>query len=392
MRTFVLKISAIIFISLCFFKTPVFSKTSDLLPTSLPISDTAALNKNIRVAVLLDAPVVLISIDQPYEISPKNPLLSGTKVFDAVIKPHKEGLMIDDGLYRADHMTFKVKSGSIRINKREYLHQIQIFKNSKGNLNVINQINLEEYLKGVLPLEVHAGWPIEALKAHAVVSRTFALFKAIEKKDEAFSLLSTVRSQVYGGSLFHKTKTDEAIDSTSGEVLTFKDKIFPSYFHAACGGHTAQADKIWSVEPNPVLKGVVCNFCSNSKYWKWSFYISLKQIEATMQKNGYPAKHLNNIILTNYDPSGRASKVILRYQYSDLTIGADELRTYLGYERLKSLKATVVVKNGKAYFSGFGWGHGIGLCQWGARKQAAIGKTYRQIVAFYFPGSEIKKI
>ncbi len=381
-----------IFISFSFFITPVFPKTSALLPTSLPIPDSVELKKNIRVAVLLDVPSVTISIDGPYEVSPKNPLLSGTKAFEAVIKPYQEGLMIGDGHYRRDRITFKVKNGSIRIDKREYLHQVQISKDSKGKLSVINQIDLEEYLKGVLPLEVNAGWPIEALKAHAIISRTFALFKAIEKKDEAFSLLSTVHSQVYGGSLFHKMKTDDAIDATRGEVLTFKGKIFPSYFHAACGGQTAQADKIWAVEPNPVLKGVVCNFCSNSKYWKWSFHIPLKQIEEIMQKNGYPANHLNNIILTRYDPSGRASKVVLQYQYSDLTIGADELRAYLGYERLKSLKATVVVKNGQAYFSGHGWGHGIGLCQWGARHQAALGKTYRQILEFYFPGSETKKI
>ncbi len=386
------KIFLAIFISFSFFVVPVFPETPILLPTSLPIPDSAELNKNIRVAVLLDAPSVTVSIDGPYEILPKNPLLSGTKAFEAVIKPYKEGLMIGDGHYRGDRMTFKVKSGSIRIDKREYLHQVQIFKNSKEKLSVINQIDLDEYLKGVLPLEVNAGWPVEALKAHAVISRTFALFKAIEKKDEVFSLLSTVHSQVYGGSLFHKMKTDVAIDTTRGEILTFRGKIFPSYFHAACGGQTAQADKIWSVEPNPVLKGVVCNFCSNSKYWKWSFRIPLKQIETTMQKNGYPANHLNNIILTHYDPSGRASKAVLQYQYSNLTIGADELRTYLGYERLKSLKATIAVKNDQAYFSGHGWGHGIGLCQWGARSQAKFGKTYRQILEFYFPGSEVKKI
>ena len=120
--------------------------------------------------------------------------------------------------------------------------------------------------------------------------------------------------------------------------------------------------------------------------------MKLKEIEAVMRKKGYPAKNLKNIRLHNRDASGRATQVTLEYKRSKVTISGDDFRLYLGYNRLRSLKAQVEVKDGRAYFHGFGWGHGIGFCQWGAKRQAEFGKPYREILEYYFPGSELKKV
>ena len=384
-----------VLILLLLFSIPVFPEAPVLLPTSLSIPEASQIPKFVTVALLVNVPSMSLVTEGAYELRNKDGselFLQGVGPFRASIRPQKGGIEINHQVFNSKHLILNVPNGSIQIGNRRYSHQIQIFKSSEKKLTITNHIDLEEYLKGVLPLEAHPDWPMEALKAHAVVTRTFALFKSLEKQNLNFSLHDTVQSQVYGGTLFHKKTTDQAVEATRGEILTSRGNIFPAYMHASCGGHTAQADFIWPVRPNPVLKGVVCPFCKGMKHWKWTLKMSLTEIEIIMQKKGFPAKKLRNIVFVNRDPSGRATKVMLEYESSKVAISGDDFRAFLGYNRLRSLKVNVEIKEGHAYFQGFGWGHGIGFCQWGAKHQAELGKTYRQILAFYFPGSEIKKV
>lgn len=377
-----------------FWTVAVASKNVPLLPTLLPIPEELKTFRSVNVALLIDVPTVSVATQGSYEIHEAGSkfLTQGKGPLKAILKPTKDGIEMNGELYPTKSLVLKVSSGFIQVEKRTYPDRIRILRSSEKTLTVINQLDVDEYLKGVLPLEVHHDWSIESLKAHAVVSRTFALFKSIEKRGQDFALRDTVESQVYGGSLFHKAMTDQAVESTRGEVLTFRDHIFPAYFHASCGGRTILPERIWAVHPNAVFQEVTCSFCKNSKHWRWSFTMPLSDIEAVMQKKGYPAKNLKRIFFKGRDSSGRVSNVILEYERSQLTILALNFRVFLGYDRLRSLKAWVEVKNSLAHFHGFGWGHGIGFCQWGAKRQAELGKTYHEIIEFYFPRSEIKKV
>lgn len=376
--------------SLFIFSPPSFSKAS-LLPTSLPLP--SEIPHSINVALMVNVPSASLSTDGSYMLKISDSAsIYESKPLHATVEAHPDGIKINDHLYQTDQMIITVSTGSIQVGKRRYARQIQIIKKSEAKLLVINQIGVDEYLKGVLPLEVHPDWSMESLKAHAVVSRTFALFKALEKKDQDYALEDTVQSQVYGGSLFYKESTNHAIELTKGEILTSNGTLFPSYFYAACGGRTARADQIWPVEPNPVLKGVVCNFCKGTRHWRWALKMPLKKIEKIMREKGYPAKNLLDIQFVSREQSGRATKVILKYKLSTVVIRADDFRAWIGYDELKSLKASVSVKNRLAHFVGYGWGHGIGFCQWGSKIQAESGKDYRAILEFYFPGSKIKKL
>ena len=375
--------------------TSLCSETMALLPTSLIIPQDPAALKTVNVALLVDVPEASIATDGVYEIRNRRNskiFLKGQGPFEAKIRPQGEGFEINGKIYPANEIFLKVSNGTIRVGTRRYRDQVQILRSSEKTLTVVNRVNLEQYLRGVLPLEVTPSWPTEALKAQAVVSRTFALFKSIEKQNQKFSLHDTVRSQVYGGALFHKETTDQAIEATRGEILIVQGKIFPPYFHANCGGQTARADEVWRVTPNSALKGVACSFCKGTKHWVWAYKIPLKEIEKLMQKHGFPAKGLRDVLFVERDSSGRVSKVRLGYKRSKAELSGVDFRSLLGYDRLRSLKSDVEVKDGEANFYGFGWGHGIGFCQWGAKGQAEAGKTYRQILKFYFPGSEIKKI
>jgi stage II sporulation protein D len=365
-----------------------------LLPTSLPLPK-AGPAKTIDVAVAVDTPQVFISTEGAFEMTNPNDsaaLLKGTGAFQAEVVPKKEGIAVNGKSYPARQLVLKASQKPIQVGKREYLSQIRILKNSDTSLTVINRVDLEEYLKGVLPLEVHPKWPAEALKAQAVASRTYALFKSIEKEAQEFALRDTIESQVYGGALFHNEATDRAIEATRGEILTFEGNIFPAYFHAACGGRTTSPERIWPVHPSAVFKNVPCPFCKDTKHWKWSFEMPLTQIEAVMQKKGYPAKNLKQVSFIQRDFSGRVLKVILEYQRSTLTVSAVDFRVFLGYDKLKSLKAWAETKEDKVYFRGYGWGHGVGFCQWGSKGQADAGKNYREILKFYYPDAELKKI
>ena len=368
---------------------PIFSEQA-LLPTSLPLP--SEIPHSINIALIVDGASAFIMTDGPYRVkTPDTSAAYEQKPLKAKVEPSEKGIKIGERVYLTDRLTITVSGGAIHVEKRKYARQIEIIKKA-GTITVVNQIDLEEYLKGVLPLEVHHDWPLEALKAQAVISRTFALFKVLEKKDQDYALVDTVQSQVFGGSIFHRESTNRAAELTKGEVLTSGGKLFPSYFHSICGGHTAKANEIWAVEPNPVFQAVPCHFCKEAKYWRWTFKMPVEKIEKIMQDKGYPAKNLQEIGFAKRDKSGRATRVILKYKYSNLVIKADDFRAWIGYERLRSLKATVNVKNGLVYFTGYGWGHGIGFCQWGSKGQSDAGKKYHEILNYYFPGSEVKKI
>ena len=184
------RIFSTVFIFIVFWVTAVFSENPPLLPTSLPIPQGGEIPRSVSIALLVDVPMVLVATEGSYEIHgeevPKtgirtdlNLFLHGEGPFKAIIKPGKNGIEINREFYPAKRLILKVPSGFIQVEKRRYYDQVRIFWNSEKSLTVVNRVDIDEYVKGVLPLEVHHDWPIETLKAHAVVSRTFALFKSI---------------------------------------------------------------------------------------------------------------------------------------------------------------------------------------------------------------------
>ncbi|OGX06805.1 MAG: hypothetical protein A3G87_06990 [Omnitrophica bacterium RIFCSPLOWO2_12_FULL_50_11] len=383
---------------LVFYAPLALARTEDppLLPTSfpLPLPQAEELTRAVHVAIFVGRPSVSIRVGDPFEIratADQRLIFQGKGPFEASIQAQAQGIQVNSETYEVDSFILSTKGESIQVGTKSYRGQIRIAKTPQNALTVVNEVDLEEYVKGVLPVEASADWPMESLKAHAVVSRTFAVFKMIEKKSEPFALRDTVLSQMYGGSLVHQQATDQAVEATRGEVLTFKGQIFPAYFHAACGGRTADADLIWPVEPHPTLKGRLCHFCQGTKHYQWTLEIPLAGVEEVMQKNGYPAKNLKHLSFLDRDASGRVRTVTLEYARSEVNIPAGDFRTFLGYDRLRSLKADVEIENGRAKFRGFGWGHGVGFCQWGARGQAELGKSYQEILQFYFPASDLTR-
>lgn len=368
-----------------------------LLRSSIPFPSTISEPFYVKVAILRDQNSFSISTAFPYTISKMPSFLMlgrGNSMPDTVIKSVAGGIEVGSKFYASSQIRIATDQGYFKINRnREYHDHLLIAKDQNGKLTVINEVDIEKYIKGVLPWEANPEWSQEVLKAHAVISRTYALFRSLDKQKDLYFLEADVMSQVYKGKSAEKFSTSMAVDNTRGEILTFKGEIFPAFFHSCCGGHTTRAENVWRIEPNRVLEGTPCPYCVGTKHYHWQASILLKDIEAKISARGYTMSPISNIEFTNYDDSGRAKFAVITHQKGTLKLLANDFRVFVGPELIRSTKAKLAVQQyASIRIEGFGWGHGVGFCQWGAKNMSDFGKSYKEIMEFYYPGSSAKRM
>ena len=274
-------------------------------------------------------------------------------------------------------------SGDVLLRGIKYSGEIEVWKGEKG-LYVVNDIPLEEYIRGVVAAEVGKNWDIEALKAQAVVARTFAVYQKLNSPNGIpYHLTSTVLDQVYKGSNIFPAIT-MAVDETKGEILTYGGKPIVAFYHSTSGGMTEDAADVFGKEL-PYLKPVKTN-CELSPYYMWEKIIPVSEIEKALEVQG-----LKEINIGSYTASGRAKEMKITLQSGTSTVPATELRKKLGWDRLPSTLITGISRNNSLIvFEGRGYGHGVGMCQWSALQMAQEGKTYRQILLYFYPGTIIE--
>jgi stage II sporulation protein D len=280
----------------------------------------------------------------------------------------------------------------LRVNGRRYRDGIRVSLNSKGNLNVINELGVEGYLYGVMTREVSPEWPIEALKAQAVVSRTYVMKNLGKHDKEGFDLSATITSQVYGGGEAEDPRTSKAVDLTRGEVITYKGELIKSFFHSNCGGYTEDVTNAWEGEERlPYLKGRACYFCKGSHQYNWEKTINKKVLEEKLNENGYDVGEIEKIKILDRSSSGRVTYLKIYHQRGHLKIRASTFRMAMGPNLIKSTLFAMEHMGNRIKFYGRGWGHGVGMCQWGAKGMAERGANYRQILQYYYPETKIEK-
>jgi stage II sporulation protein D len=275
---------------------------------------------------------------------------------------------------------------AICVNERRFRGNIQFIKKDNARFLAINYIELEDYIKGVLYHEASHYWPMEALKAQAVAVRTFALYQMQENASLDYDVTSDIYSQVYGGKTSERYRTNRAVAQTSGQILVYQDKVFPAYYHATCGGHTEDASLLWKTDIVP-LKGVVCGFCKDSPHFNWHYVLSLAQIQEKLAGAGYKAGNIKDVVILNRNKSGRATDLKIITTQQEMKISAKDLRNILGPNMVRSLDFTVNIIDHDIVFEGLGWGHGVGMCQWGSYFMAKQGRNYQEILKYYYPGS-----
>ncbi|OGR52942.1 MAG: hypothetical protein A3I11_04550 [Elusimicrobia bacterium RIFCSPLOWO2_02_FULL_39_32] len=311
------------------------------------------------------------------------------------ISANKKGLFVGSEEWSDLIRIVPEEDDFIIVNGKKYRDTIILKKTDQEKITVINELGLDHYLYGILPKEVSWDWPKESLKAQAVISRTFALKNLKRHESEGFHFCSKVHCQVYGGLNSEKETTNQAVDETDHEILTYRGELINSVFFANCGGQTEQVSNTWLTNIiYPYLKSVRCRFCGNEPNYFWKRLVTESEIVESLKKNRYEISlPLRSIRNAGYGRSGRAKFLKISHGAGILNIRASQFRMSLGPDRIRSTLFKEIKKVKKGFiFRGKGWGHGIGMCQDGAKGLARKGTSYKKILHFYYSGSKIEKL
>lgn len=350
----------------------------------------------IKVGVIIEAKSFNMSSQGKYYIYDLN---SGKQydiasMNDYLVRPKTGGIVIDGRKYGAFiRLIPKESAGYLRISGRRYRDNI-IIRMQNGKLTVINELGLEDYLFGILPREVNPAWPMEALKAQAVVSRTYVLRNLRKHAKNGFDVCTETHCQVYGGVESENKTTNEAVLATRSEVQVYNGELAQTLFHASCGGYTENPNYVWSWDSSSpdYLCGVMDKYCRNSPHQFWQNKLSAELIRQKLSKANYAVGKIVRITLTGNDGSGRPEKLKIKHSDGTLVIAPSKFRMAVDPWLVKSAMITNVSRSGGNFIiEGRGWGHGVGLCQWGAKELGEKGYSYKKILIFYYPGTKTEK-
>jgi stage II sporulation protein D len=349
----------------------------------------------IRVAVMKGAKDLKIAIKGPYQLLTFHTgelLKEGKELRSTQILPTQTGFLIGKEPYKIYGLRIQAKkTKAILINGKVYRGLMDIIREEDQTLTVINWVGIEEYLYGVLRHEVAPWWPTEALKTQAIASRTYAVHQRGLRKDQDYDVTGDTLSQVYGGARGETWRIQKASQATWGKVLTWEGKPFPAYYSSTCGGHTESSTILWKTNLPP-LEGRPCGYCELSPRYQWYQTVDLELIEKKLRWRKHDIEGIRGIEISEHTRSGRVKMVKIIHQKGTLSLPAHKFRMILGPNLIKSTLFTFKVTDHKAYFKGRGWGHGVGMCQWGVYGLARKGKNYKEILDFYYPGAEITQL
>jgi stage II sporulation protein D len=252
---------------------------------------------------------------------------------------------------------------------------------------VVEELPLDDYVAGVLSGEMPQNFPVEAQKAQAVAARTYALVRKIEAEaaDRSYHLGANVLSQVYVSAAVNPAAR-AAAQATRGEVLVSGNEPVEAFFHASCGGQT-EGGMAALGRDLPYLVPVPCEYCHDAPGVRWTLALTGAELGKALGTGKVTA-----LKVLERSPTGRVARVELEAGRGRQPLAATDLRQRLGWNRLPSLAFDVAEKKGTFTFTGHGRGHGAGLCQWGAAGMARQGKGYQEILAHYYPKTELVKL
>jgi stage II sporulation protein D (peptidoglycan lytic transglycosylase) len=263
-------------------------------------------------------------------------------------------------------------------------------KSRNGKLMVVNTLDLEEYLYGVVPKEAPAKWEMAALRAQAIVARTYALYKRARNGAGDYDVAAQyVRDQHYDGFSAEHPRTTQAVNDTRGLVLTCDGELIPTYYHAESAGSTENSEHVWSAA-HPCLRAVKTPMHPASPYLQWTADVALQDVRAALIKSGYAIDTVRSLQPIQWSPSGRIMALKVIHKRGEHVIRGTDFRMALGPEVIRSTRFTVQVRHGRAFFAGQGWGHGVGLCQWCSQGMAELGYDYEAILSHYYQGAKLR--
>ena len=289
---------------------------------------------------------------------------------------------------------------------RRYRGTLRIAPTTNGAVRLVNTVPMEAYLAGVLAIELYKGWHVEAYKAQCIAGRTYALMERNGRRRYDFDVYDSTRSQAYGGL---DTETDtawDAVEATWGVVATCratngKHALFKTLYHSTCGGDTVPAGSVYGGSTAaPLVGGTRCTFCRNSSRYRWpTVVLTKRQISEAVRRSGSaslaalgPVGRVE--VATRTGRGGRAEQIrIVDTAGKAVLCRAAYWRTLVGASKVPSTWFTIEDRGDRiALTGGRGYGHGVGMCQWGAQYLATHGKTGEEILRYYYPGVELVRV
>lgn len=315
---------------------------------------------------------------------------------------------------RRDIVSASNNESALKFRDHIYRGCLVVEKNG-SEVEVVNHISLEDYLRGVVPQELLCSYP-EAVKAQAVVARTYALSRC-GKRDSHWDLRSDTSSQVYGGVEAERVAADEAILATAGEYLFHNGRLATqTLYHSCCGGHTEGNDIIYGTDKIAYLEGVDCHdeegqvYCANSAYSSWKASWSKEELgEILAEYLRRETVKIAGLEAMEVGPSGRIYRLKVYFAEGEpVVLEREEIRRALRFHNekrdlvyLPSLKFNITKgqyppiegsdESENIEIEGSGWGHGIGMCQWGAIGMASRGASYMEILQHYYSGTIVAR-
>jgi len=266
---------------------------------------------------------------------------------------------------------------------------VQLIRRDKGLL-VVNHVDLEEYVKGVVPAEVNSSWHREMLKTQAVAARTYALYQHMLSLSRDYDVAASIQDQVYRGRHGVDDRVEEAVESTRGLVVTYQNAPIYAAFSSTAAGLTEDATVVW-LKDLPYLKGVECPFDIASPYYQWKTSFKVTTLENNLRQLGFDVGTIATLTPLAYSRSGRVATLRLLHSKGELILRGEELRKAVGYTVVPSTQFTIDSMGDEVVMSGYGAGHAVGLCQWGAKELAELGYSYASILLYYYPGTELRQ-
>lgn len=305
----------------------------------------------------------------------------------AGFSPWRAGVRLEGSHSEGSLFRVKADKGMLQyagLRRRGYL----TVRNSSGGLVVVSHLPLESYLAGVVNGEIDSSWPLEAVKAQVVAARSYALYQ-MSRGSVYFDLKTDVTDQVYAGVHSEDVRALEAVEMTRGQVLYKDGELIQAFFHSSCGGSTTSSLDAWGVA-RPAHESVTCGTCQDAPYARWNLPLSAEEIVEAVQTLVPNLSSLRFMGIHKRSGDGRVKTLYLETGEGRVLVDAGEFRKQIGYRRLPSTRFALGKSGERIILTGTGYGHGVGLCQWGARGSASRGMDYRQILRKYYLGTEIR--
>lgn len=318
---------------------------------------------------------------------------------EVTIVPVAGGAEVNGQRYPVQAVTIRGKTGTLKVNDLWVQGSVKLIK-QRGRFLVVNTVDIEEYLVGVLLGEVPSAWPPEVLKVQAIASRTYALYQRAKQRYVHHDLVATTMDQVYKGAsppdptAFERrsrAKISKAVNATRGQFVAFNGRPILAAFHSTAAGATEDALQVWS-EDIPYLTGVACPWDHKSKFYDWTREIPITTLERRLRDHGHAVGVVASITPMLMTRSDRVGSLRILHSKGELVIRGEDFRKALGYTALLSTHFEIEHFGKNVVFRGKGAGHGVGLCQWGAKELAKSGLDAHAILRYYYPGAVIQRL